>query len=226
MPDDELKFERMNLTAPCPCRSGRSFVACHGAVDGPLPETPPPADFVPSLSMRDGATPEWLKSLIEAAVKYLFTPTDSGFYLGQPRGESCATVAMQTQLLLRHYGVAARVIAGAARWKGYPFGYRWGGQDEYHMWVETEFGEIVDLTCDDLNSRAGRVNASPHIAAPTNCWGLRSALTDRGYVEIEEGHAQINVDVPGEPAFDKLAELALNFCRNHEDEFRRRYPHP
>jgi hypothetical protein len=223
VPHDELKFERMSLTAPCPCRGGRSFGACHGAVDGPLPETPPPLEFVSILSKRQGTTPEWQKHLIEAAIRFIFTPVDSGVDLGQPRGESCATVAMQTLLLLKHYGVAARVIAGAARWKGYPSGYRWGGQDEYHMWVETEFGEIVDLTCDDLNSRTGVVHAWPHIPAPRNCWESPSALSDRGYVEIEGGHAQISVDVPGEPAFDRLAELALNFCRSHEDEFRRRY---
>lgn len=224
MPHNELKFERMSLTDACPCRGGRTFGACHGAVDGPLPETPPPPEFVSSFSKHQGAVSEWLKHLIESAIRFIFTPADSGVSLGQPRGESCATVAMQTLLLLKRYGVAARVIAGAARWKDYPFAYRWRGQDEYHMWVETEFGEIVDLTCDDLSSRADVVNAWPHVPAPRNCWEPPSALSDRGYVEIEGGHLQISVDVPGEPAFDKLAELALNFCRSHEDEFRRLYP--
>jgi hypothetical protein len=74
--------------------------------------------------------------MIEAAIKHLFTPAESAIRLGQPRGESCATVAMHTQLLLKCSGVAARVVVGAARWRGYPVGYRWGGQDEYHMWVE------------------------------------------------------------------------------------------
>jgi hypothetical protein len=191
---------------------------------GPIPETPPPAEFVEEFLARAGRTSDWLKHMIEASIKYLFTPAESAIYLGQPRGESCATVAMQTQLLLKRYGVAARVVAGAAGWRGYPVGYRWAGQDEYHMWVETEFGEVVDLVCDDLSSRASVAQTWSGIPAPRSCWDLPSALTDRGYVEIEGGHAQINVDVPGEPAFDQIAEILSKFCERHEAEFRQRYP--
>lgn len=224
MPNDELRFERVSLTSPCPCRGGRLFGACHGAPIHPMPETPPPPEFVAALSIRPGATPDWPKHLIEAAMKYLFNPIESRISFQQARGESCATVAMHTQLLLRHFGVGARIVVGAARWRDYPFQYRWAGQDEYHMWVETEYGEVVDLVCDDLNSRVGVAHAGLNIPAPRNCWDLPSALTDRGYVEIEGGHVQINVDVPGEPIFDRVAKLASKFCEEHEAEFRQRYP--
>jgi hypothetical protein len=164
--------------------------------------------------------------MVEAAIKYLFTPAESRVAFPQPRGESCATVAMQTQRLLKHYGVAARVVVGAAGWRGYPLRYAWQGQAEYHAWVETEFGEVVDLTCDDLNHRTGLSSPLAMIPAPANCWDLPSALTDRGYVEIEGGHAQINVDVPGEMGFDRLAELLLRFCNDQELEFQQRYANP
>jgi hypothetical protein len=224
VPHDELKFERINPSALCACGGGRSFGACHGAPMGRAPETPPPPEFVAEIPMHEGRTPDWLKRMVEAAIKHLFTPNESGIRFPQPRGESCATVAMHTQLLLKHYGVAARVVAGAARWQGYPFGYRWGGQDEYHMWVETEFGEVVDLTCDDLSSRTGMAHLLATIPAPRACWDLPSTLTDRGYVEMVGGHAQINVDVPGETAFDRIATLLLRFCERHAAEFRQRYP--
>jgi len=221
---DKFKFERISRSAPCACGSGSSFGVCHGALMGPPPETPPPPEFIEEFPTRPGRTPGWLKRMIEAAMKYLFTPTESAIDLRQPRGESCATVAMHTQLLLKRYGVTARVVAGAARWRDFPVGYRWGSQDEYHMWVETEFGEVVDLACDDLSSRTSVAQAWPGIPAPRSCWDLPSALTDRGYVEIEGGHAEINVDVPGEPGFDRIAEILVKFCERHEAEFRRRYP--
>jgi hypothetical protein len=162
--------------------------------------------------------------MTEAAIKFLFNPVESGIALSQPRGESCATVAMQTQRLLRQYGVAARVVVGAAGWRDYPVLYRWKGQAEYHAWVETEFGEVVDLTCDDLHHRIGLPSAWAHIPAPRNCWDVSLLLRDRGYVEIEGGHSEINVDVPGEEAFDTVAALLLRFCREKESEFRERYP--
>jgi hypothetical protein len=130
---------------------------------------------------------------------------------------------MQTQRLLKHYGVAARVVVGAARWRGYPIRYAWGAQAEYHAWVQTEFDEIVDLTCDDLSHQTDLPPAWTAIKAPANCWDSRSALNDRGYIEIECGHAQINIDVPGEEGFDSLAERLLQFCFDHESEFQSRH---
>lgn len=226
MPADDFRFERISATAPCLCRSGHPFGNCHGAPICPSPETPPPPEFVSEISARQGTTPDWLKQIVEAAIKYLFTPSKSRIAFSQPRGESCATVAMQTQRLLREFGVAARVVVGAAGWRGYPLRYAWAGPDEYHAWVETEFGEIVDMTCDDLNHRTNLPLTWTIIPAPANCWDLPSALTDRGYVEIEGGHAQINVDVPGELGFDTLAELLLTFCNDHKAEFQQRYPTP
>jgi hypothetical protein len=224
MSSDELKFERIGQGAPCPCQNGRSFGMCHGRINAPPPETPPPLEFVPDISIRQGATPDWLKHLIEAAIRHLFNPAASGSGLLQPRGESCATVAMHTQRLLRLYGVTSRFVVGAARWRDHPAFYRWSGQDEYHAWVETEFGEIVDLACDDLNSRTDLSYASTTVPSPRNCWDLPTALSDRGYVEIEGGYSRINVDIPGEAGFDVLARLASKFCEEHEVISRERYP--
>lgn len=169
------------------------------------------------VEIKQGETPPWMRRLLGRAIVWLYT-TQSGVQM-QPPGESCATISMLLISVLRHCGIKARLAVGAAKWDGYPIGYKWNGVHEYHAWVFTEYREVVDLACGMLNTRSDLTREVRLIQPPKNCWTRSEYLADREYVEIEDGHAHLNVDVPGEQSYDLLLSLLLDFCERNKQAF-------
>lgn len=127
------------------------------------------------LSIQVGETPQSLKDLMATTIKYTFDgQAGIAFFhtqLGRSvRGELCAAVSLLTLWLLEQYKIRSRVVFGSAQWTGYPIGFLWKGEREYHSWVETEFGEIVDLACDALDKRSDITSASRPVHPPKICW--------------------------------------------------------
>jgi hypothetical protein len=199
---------------PCPCGSGKKHKKCHGKSKK---RTPPPGEFVTPISVRQGSTPTWLKKLVEASIDGTFREAS------QPRGTMCVQVAMLAVSLLSQYGVVSRVVVGSACWMNYPHHFSWKGQSEYHAWVQTEYDEIVDLTCDALRDNPEISRRSPRTPAPPTCWTKRAELNDRTYTEVTGGATQLDVEVPGHPLFDDLARRSLQYARNHQTEFQERF---
>jgi hypothetical protein len=182
------------------------------------PDTPPPSVFVEALQINDSETPIWLQNLLGSAIVWLYE-TQTLVRLQQPPGESCTTISMLLISLLRHYGVKSRFAVGSARWQSYPIFYQWKGVAEYHSWVMTEYGEIVDLACGALNTRSALTDEQRKIRPPRTCWEKLELLADRDYVEVEDGHAHLNVDCPGEQTYDLLYSLVVAFCAENRENF-------
>jgi hypothetical protein len=205
----------------CPCGSDKKFKRCHGQ------HTPPAPEFVSPLTYVEGETPSWLRELVHDAVCQVFDDPKMamiGPHGGRcVRGELCAEVATITSWLLRQYGVASRFVCGSAQWAGYPIGFQWKGEAEYHAWVETQHGEFVDLACDSLGARNDLPSAVRALPSPTAWWGRPGLMPDRNYEEAVGGWKQINVDPPDSPSFLKVAQRALQFARANEAKYREEF---
>lgn len=173
---------KVGRNEPCPCGSGKKYKKCHGGNSGTATRTNPLRSFTPvpkalmePLSIQVGETPQSLKDLMATTIKYTFDgQAGIAFFhtqLGRSvRGELCAAVSLLTLWLLEQYKIRSRVVFGSAQWTGYPIGFLWKGEREYHSWVETEFGEIVDLACDALDKRSDITSASRPVHPPKICW--------------------------------------------------------
>jgi hypothetical protein len=181
---------------------------------------------VAPLKYISGQTPIWLRELVHKAICEAFD--DPKLAIIGPhgrrcvRGELCESVAMVAVWLLRHYGVASRVVFGSARWDGFPVYFDWKGQSEYHAWVETEFREYIDLACDSLRFRSD-LAGSIFVSSPNAVWGYHALMTDRRYIEVEDGWKQISVDQPDSPSFLRLARPALEFAQTNEARYREQF---
>lgn len=202
---------KVGRNEPCPCGSGSKYKKCHGRSVTPR-RTPPPDDYTNPIDTTPGETAQSLKAHVEKTIKHVFDG-GAGFHFGCGRGELCANVALLTVWLLEQFGVRARFAVGSARWDGYPHGYEWKGEREYHAWAVTEFDEIVDLACDAMSSRSDLSYYGSLIPSPRNCWTKRSALRDRDYREVPGGARELDVDCPGSETFDTLAAAALAFAK-------------
>ncbi|MDX6405004.1 MAG: motif [Blastocatellia bacterium] len=216
---------KIGRNEPCPCGSGSKYKKCHGKA-GDTSFTAVPKPLMEPIAARSGETPQWLKSLVEAAIKHTFDGGAGILFmhsqLGRSvRGELCAPVALLVQWLLNQYGIKSRVVFGSAEWKNYPFAFRWKGAAEYHAWVETEYGEIVDLACDAINHRSSLAAPISILPPPKSCWEKPDQLTGRVYEEVRYGGQEIDIDLPGSPAFDSTAKAAMQYARTHEVEFRK-----
>ena len=178
-----------------------------------------------TIPIKGGETPGWLQDLVEASIKHTFDGQSGILFMHSQmgrsvRGELCAPVALLTMWILDQYGVRARIVFGSAKWNNYPFAFLWKGSAEYHAWVETEYGEIVDLTCDAINQRSGLALAIKVIPPPGACWKTSDQLTDRVYEEVRYGGQEIDIDLPGSPTFESMARVAIEYARAHEQAFR------
>jgi hypothetical protein len=204
----------------CPCGSGKKFKHCHGQ------HTPAPPKYVAPLKYIAGQTPIWFRELVHDAICQAFDDPKLAIIgpHGQRcvRGELCDSVAMTTVWLLQHYGLAARVVFGSARWDRLPICFNWRGQAEYHAWVETEYEEFVDLACDSVRFRSDMADRVMP-PSPNACWGHRTLITDRQYIEVAEGWKQISVDQPDSPSFLGVARRALEFAKTNEAKYREQF---
>lgn len=222
---------KVGRNEPCPCGSGKKYKRCHGGNPSTVIRTnrltsftPVPKALMEPFGIQDGETPQGLKELIETTIKHTFDgQAGIAFFHAQlgrsVRGELCAAVSLLTSWLLEQYKIRSRVVFGSARWIGYPIGFLWKGEREYHSWVETEFGEIVDLACDALDQRSDITSASQAVHAPKICWTKPHLLGDRSYEEVPYGGQEIDVDLPGSRSFDRIASVALAYARVHEKKF-------
>ena len=74
---------------------------------------------------------------------------------------------------------------------------RWKGAAEYHAWVETEHGEIVDVACDAINHRSSLAASISILPPPKSCWEKPDQLIGRVYEEVRYGGREIDIDLPG-----------------------------
>ncbi|HDR7338311.1 TPA: hypothetical protein QCX11_004481 [Bacillus anthracis] len=134
---------------------------------------------------KDGNTPDEIKNNITKIVISTFND------IGETRGETCLYVSTLVKDLLTESSIKSYVVAGSSKWKGVPIFYDWKPPIQFHAWVVTQYGEIVDLACDALNERRdmiGRIG----INTPTRCW--KKELDDREYIEKDLGAKSLQFD--------------------------------
>lgn len=157
----------------CPCGSKLFFEDCC--------QTPNP-----------GETPKKVKEVINKIVKDTFIKT--GYYLG----EACLYSSLLTKELLNEFDIKSYVVAGSSKWHNYPTWFQYLPNDEpmqFHAWLITEYGEIVDLSCDAFENRQdahtlGGVRLG--IKPPSVCWSKE--INDRKYIVRNIGAKSFPVD--------------------------------
>ena len=160
----------------CPCGSGEFFDSCCSI-------------------QSEGTTPDEIKKAVTECVIQTFNT------IGEIRGETCLYVASLTRDLLRLFNVRSYVAAGSSSWKNSPVYYSWKSNDgvivEYHAWVVTEYGELVDLACDDIVNRrdAYKFRALRLGLAPSTCWDKNPQ--DREYIVRDLGAKSLALDKRG-----------------------------
>jgi hypothetical protein len=157
----------------CPCGSKKLFSHC-------------------CKHPKVGNTPEEIKNKVTKIVISTFND------IGENRGETCLYVSTLVKDLLNELGVKSFVVAGISKWKDVSTFYDWKPPVQFHAWVVTEYGEIVDLACDALNERRDMLGKRTN--APTKCWikelndreyiakdlGAKSLPFDKGYTDIKK----------------------------------------
>lgn len=157
----------------CPCGSKVTFEVCC--------QIPKP-----------GETPREVKEKINKLVKDTFSET--GYYLG----ESCLYSSFLTKEVLKEFGIKSYVVAGSSKWNNYPTWFQYLPNDkvmQFHAWLITEYGEIVDLSCDSFANRQdahtfGGVKLG--IKSPSICWSKE--INDREYIVRDIGAKSFPVD--------------------------------
>ncbi|HAM79799.1 MAG TPA: hypothetical protein DCO80_03200 [Ornithinibacillus sp.] len=126
-----------------------------------------------------------------------------------PRGELCLYSSYLTKYLLEIFEIRSYVVAGSSKWKYYPNFFQFKPEAkmrEFHAWLVTEYGEIIDLTCDDFGGRTDSHLISgvrKGIQPPKTCWS--KVLTDREYIAHDIGAKVFNID---KKVLDMLKEVA------------------
>ncbi|MBY0052961.1 hypothetical protein H7K32_15025 [Brevibacillus agri] len=157
----------------CPCGSGAFFdECCDKAIDG--------------------ETPEEIKRLVKRCVRKAFEDCHIN------RGEHCIYVSNVIKELLSLHGIRSYVVAGSSKWDGYPIFYQWKPKaaiPEFHVWVITQFGELVDLACDDMHNRADFAftqTARMGVPSPSAKWDKN--MVDCEYIPKELGAKSFAID--------------------------------
>jgi hypothetical protein len=177
----------------CPCGSGILFSQC-------------------CQTAQEGETPSDVKRIIECCVIQTF---DS---VGQTRGEACLYVARLVKDLLEQFEIKSYVAAGSAAWSGYPHYYQWKPHSlrpEFHAWVVTQYGEIVDLACDGFHTRRDAYRSlgpMSGIPSPQKCWSKQ--LSDREYIIRDSGAKSLPFDKKAYAIFYPVAIDKLSRFRN------------
>ena len=174
----------------CRCGSSLNFVEC-------------------CLKLKEGKTPETVKIKILEAIINTF------YYFGERRGELCLYSSKFVQDILKvFHGMESYIILGKAMWDNFPDYFDWKNYEnkyqEYHAWILTEYGEIVDLTCDALDQRtdSGYLKSTKlGIAPPERCWEKIETLNDRSYIGKQVGIGEITFD------YQKY-QIPRNVCLN------------
>ncbi|PEV47429.1 MULTISPECIES: hypothetical protein [Bacillus cereus group] len=168
----------------CPCGSRKLFSEC-------------------CKYPRKGETPENVKKVI---TKIVISTFDS---IGETRGETCLYVSTLVKELLKEFEINSYVVAGSSRWNNVLTFYDWKPPVEFHAWIVTEYGEIVDLACDALNERRDILDKSWR-NAPSKCWSKE--LIDRTYIGKELGAKSFPFDHKG---FDIIKDEAFRLLKNN-----------
>lgn len=225
--------KKIRRNDPCPCGSGQKYKKCHGRSSVPALAFPSAQEQIPGtviaplplsaeeditspVRRRDGKTPRWLKRLVENGVRDVFDRQ-----LKERRGELCLYISVSVTRLLKLHNISARVVAGSAAWKNYPLQFKWKGRAEFHAWVETEFGELVDLGCDDFHRRRGLPFPVP--PGPPSCWDNRENLMDRKYVEVPDGAIAVDVYASDEAHLESATTLLREFVSANKKTYRDEY---
>lgn len=132
--------------------------------------------------------------------------------INETRGELCLYVSMLVKDLLEYYNIRSYIVGGEARWKDYPHYYKWNPQKEFHVWDVTQYGEMIDLTCDSFETRHdANTSVGPlvGIKSPDLCLG--KVCNDRNYTSHDLGCKNIKRDKRGYEKVKKIAfELLLD----------------
>ncbi|GIO03002.1 hypothetical protein J5TS2_36700 [Brevibacillus halotolerans] len=178
----------------CPCGSDEFFDECCEKVS-------------------EGSTPEQIKRVVKRCVRKAFNDCNIN------RGEHCIYVSYVVKNLLELHGIRSYVVAGASKWIGYPIYYQWKPKSkipEFHVWVVTQYGETVDLACEDIHNRSDFVFTQTKklgIPSPSSKWN--KDLSDCEYVPKELGAKSFLIDMN-----------ALNRLQKKAIEYHERYTNP
>ncbi|MGK7378334.1 hypothetical protein ACSFXN_10905 [Planococcus sp. 1R117A] len=149
---------------------------------------------------KSNSTPDDVKKRV---TKIVISTFDS---IGENRGETCLYVSTLVKDLLNEHRIKSYVVAGSSRWNHVSVYYDWKPPVEFHAWVVTEYGEIVDLACDALNERRD-MRRSIGFNIPTRCW--EKELKDRVYVPKDLGAKSLPFDKGYKDIKNKAFELLL-----------------
>lgn len=167
----------------CPCGSGLRFSEC-------------------CQNVLDGETPADVRRVIEnCVVKTVDLARES-------RGELCLYVAQLVKDLLNEYGIKSYIVAGSASWNEYPHHYQWKPPKEFHVWVRTQYNEVVDLACDAFHTRSdahSSIGPLLGISSPNRCWIKEP--NDRVYTPVDLGARSLPFDRRG---YENLKVIALD----------------
>lgn len=129
-------------------------------------------------------------------------------YIGENRGETCLYVSTLIKDLLVEFGIKSYVVAGSSKWKNISTFYDWKPPLQFHAWVITEYGEVIDLACDALTKRKD-MQGRTGITSPKRCW--EKELSDREYIGKDFGAKSLQFDRNG---YKLIKSQALKLLRN------------